>query len=123
LKEFIATHRFLEPYRVSTGKSVEIIDPPHETIDIIDLSSSSDDGNIVCAYIAKSARHQKLQLGSFAKTRTMASISCPSIKSGQIIVICDSLHIFVCSALDMSIWAILQCMKLLRSSVSYGSQG
>jgi hypothetical protein len=74
--------------------SVEIIDPPHRTIDIIDLSSSSDGENIVSAYIVKSARHQKLQLGNFAKTRTMASTSCPSIKSGQIIVVCDSFTYF-----------------------------
>ncbi|KAJ1255526.1 hypothetical protein BS78_K199500 [Paspalum vaginatum] len=41
----------------------DVIDPPHETVDIIDLSScSSDDDNIVAACTTKPARLQKLQL-------------------------------------------------------------
>ncbi|OEL32032.1 hypothetical protein BAE44_0006949 [Dichanthelium oligosanthes] len=63
--------------------SVQVIDPPHKTVDIIDLSSSnsSDDDNTVAAYNAKSASPQKRQLDHCAKNRRMDSTSSPSIKS------------------------------------------
>jgi hypothetical protein len=76
--------------------SVEIVEPSHKTVGIIDLSSSSDDENNVAAYSAKSARRHKQQLGYFAKTRRMASTFCPSIKSGHDIVFISDffIHIF-----------------------------
>ncbi|XP_066361057.1 B3 domain-containing protein_Os12g40080-like [Miscanthus floridulus] len=62
--------------------SVEI-DPPHETGDIIDLSSCSEDDNIVTSYTTESAMCKKQHLNHCAKTRRMASSSCPSTKLGH----------------------------------------
>ncbi|WVZ96685.1 hypothetical protein U9M48_042289 [Paspalum notatum var. saurae] len=52
----------------------DVIDPPHEKADIIDLSSSgSDDDNIVAAYTTKQAKLQKVQLDHCAKVRTAST--------------------------------------------------
>jgi hypothetical protein len=91
--------------------SVEIVEPPHKKVGIIDVSSSSDDEKNVAAYSAKSARRQKQQLGHFAKTRRMASTSCPSIKSGNNIVISDLFYTYflflLLTLFLLSIWPIL----------------
>ena len=68
--------------------SVKIIDPPHTTVDIIDLSSSSSDNDDnVAAYTEKSARLQKRYFDRCAKTRRMDSTSSQSCTLGHGIVL------------------------------------